>query len=65
MMPIRGAELLIRCLEVKGWMYIFGLPGEETADLMISMLDSTVKFILTRHEQSVRFHGRCVRKADR
>lgn len=54
-MPIKGAELLIRCLEAEGVEYVFGLPGEETADLMISMLDSTVKFILTRHEQSAAF----------
>jgi acetolactate synthase I/II/III large subunit len=54
-MPIKGAELLIRCLEAEGVEFIFGLPGEETADLMISMLDSTIKFILTRHEQSASF----------
>ncbi|MFZ1875787.1 MAG: acetolactate synthase large subunit [Nitrososphaeraceae archaeon] len=54
-MPLKGAELLIRCLEAEGVEYVFGLPGEETADLMISMLDSTVKFILTRHEQSAAF----------
>ncbi|MGB7958696.1 MAG: acetolactate synthase large subunit [Nitrososphaeraceae archaeon] len=54
-MSIKGAELLIRCLEAEGVEYVFGLPGEETADLMISMLDSTVKFILTRHEQSAAF----------
>ena len=54
-MPLKGAELLIRCLEAEGVEYVFGLPGEETADLMISMLNSTVKFILTRHEQSAAF----------
>lgn len=54
-MSIKGAELLVRCLEAEGVEYVFGLPGEETADLMISMLDSTVKFILTRHEQSAAF----------
>ncbi len=54
-MPIKGAELLIRCLEAEDVEFIFGLPGEETADLMISMLDSTIKFILTRHEQSAAF----------
>ncbi|MGH9911934.1 MAG: thiamine pyrophosphate-binding protein, partial [Nitrososphaeraceae archaeon] len=54
-MPIKGAELLIRCLEAEDVEFIFGLPGEETADLMISMLDSNIKFILTRHEQSAAF----------
>ncbi|MPZ06700.1 MAG: acetolactate synthase large subunit [Nitrososphaeraceae archaeon] len=52
---MKGAELVIRCLEAEGVEFIFGLPGEETADLMISMLDSTIKFILTRHEQSAAF----------
>ena len=54
-MPLKGAELLIKCLEAEGVEYVFGLPGEETADLMISMLNSTAKFILTRHEQSAAF----------
>ncbi|MFY9967141.1 MAG: acetolactate synthase large subunit [Nitrososphaeraceae archaeon] len=54
-MPLKGAELLIRCLEAEGVEYVFGLPGEETADLMISILNSTAKFILTRHEQSAAF----------
>jgi len=54
-MPLKCGELLIRCLEAEGVEYVFGLPGEETADLMISMLNSTVKFILTRHEQSAAF----------
>jgi len=54
-MPLKCGELLIRCLEAEGVEYVFGLPGEETADLMISMLNSTAKFILTRHEQSAAF----------
>src|ERR671911_491139 len=52
---MKTSDLLVKCLEAEGVNYIFGLPGEETADLMISLLDSTVKFILTRHEQSAAF----------
>jgi acetolactate synthase I/II/III large subunit len=52
---MKTSDLLVRCLEAEGVEYIFGLPGEETADLMISLLDSSIKFILTRHEQSAAF----------
>jgi len=47
--------LFVKCLEVEGVDYIFGVPGEENADFMISLLDSEIKFILTRHEQSAAF----------
>src|ERR671911_539912 len=52
---MKTSDLLVKCLEAEGVSYIFGLPGEETADLMISLLNSTAKFILTRHEQSAAF----------
>jgi len=52
---MKTSDLLVKCLEVEGVNYIFGLPGEETADLMISLLNSSAKFILTRHEQSAAF----------
>jgi acetolactate synthase-1/2/3 large subunit len=35
--------------------YIFGLPGEENNDLMFSLLNSKIKFILVRHEQGAAF----------
>ena len=31
------------------------MPGEENADLMISLLDSPIEFITTRHEQTAAF----------
>lgn len=52
---MKTSDLLVKCLEAEGVEYVFGLPGEETADLMISLLNSTTKFILTRHEQSAAF----------
>ena len=52
---MKTSDLFVRCLEVEEVEYIFGLPGEENADLMISLLDSSIKFILTRHEQSAAF----------
>lgn len=52
---IKAAELLVRCLEAEGVELIFGLPGEENADLMIALLDSKIRFILVRHEQAAAF----------
>ena len=47
--------MLVRCLETEGVEYIFGIPGEENADFMMSLIDSKIKFILTRHEQGAAF----------
>ena len=52
---IKASDLLIKCLETEGVKYIFGIPGEENADFMMSLLDSKIKFILTRHEQGAAF----------
>ncbi|WP_153465389.1 acetolactate synthase large subunit [Sediminibacillus terrae] len=52
---MKAAELLIRCLENEGVEYIFGVPGEENIDVMDALHDSTIQFILTRHETSAAF----------
>ena len=52
---IKASDLLVKCLETEEVEYIFGIPGEENADLMISLMDSKIKFILTRHEQGAAF----------
>jgi acetolactate synthase-1/2/3 large subunit len=63
---MKASDLFIRCLEAEGVEYIFGLPGEETSDLMISLLNSKIKFILVRHEQGAAFmadmYGRLTQK---
>lgn len=64
---MKASELFIKCLEVEGVEYIFGLPGEETNDLMISIANSSkIKFVLTRHEQGAAFmadvYGRLTQK---
>ena len=64
---MKASDLFIKCLEDEGVKYIFGLPGEETSDLMISLLDSKkIKFILVRHEQGAAFmadvYGRLTQK---
>jgi acetolactate synthase-1/2/3 large subunit len=52
---MKASDLFVKCLETEGVDYIFGLPGEENADFMMSLVDSKIKFILTRHEQSAAF----------
>ncbi|MBI1375054.1 MAG: acetolactate synthase large subunit [Phycisphaera sp.] len=60
---MKASDLFVRCLENEGVKFIFGVPGEENADFMMSLETSeTIKFILTRHEQGAAFmaevHGR-------
>jgi acetolactate synthase-1/2/3 large subunit len=53
---MKASDLLVSCLEKEGIEYIFGVPGEENADFMLSLENSTqIKFILTRHEQGAAF----------
>lgn len=52
---MKASELLVKCLESEGVEYIFGIPGEENADLMMALANSKIKFILTRHEQGAAF----------
>ena len=42
-------------VEKEGVTHIFGIPGEENADTMISLIDSKIKFVLCRHEQAGAF----------
>jgi acetolactate synthase-1/2/3 large subunit len=53
---MKASDLFVACLEEEGIEYIFGVPGEENADFMISLEKSgKIKFILTRHEQGAAF----------
>ncbi|MEM1436131.1 MAG: acetolactate synthase large subunit [Pseudomonadota bacterium] len=53
---MKASDLLVRCLEDEGIQYIFGVPGEENADFMLSLERSEkIRFILTRHEQGAAF----------
>ena len=53
---MKASDLLVKCLEEEGIEYIFGVPGEENADFMMSLEESgKIKFILTRHEQGAAF----------
>ncbi|MBW2715676.1 MAG: acetolactate synthase large subunit [Deltaproteobacteria bacterium] len=52
----------MKCLEAEGVKEIFCVPGEENAHFMMSLEDSPIDFVLTRHEQGASFmaevHGR-------
>ncbi len=52
---MKASDLFVKCLEAEGVKRIFGVPGEENADLMISLEDSPIEFVLTRHEQGAAF----------
>lgn len=52
---MKTSDLFVRVLETEGVEHVFGLPGEENADLMISLLDSSIEFVLCRHEQAAAF----------
>jgi len=52
---MKAAELFVRCLENEGTEYVFGLPGEENLDVMDALLDSSIQFVLVRHEQGAAF----------
>ncbi len=53
---MKASDLLVKCLEEEGIEYIFGVPGEENADFMMSLEQSEkIRFILTRHEQGAAF----------
>ncbi|MDG2175154.1 MAG: acetolactate synthase large subunit [Gammaproteobacteria bacterium] len=53
---MKASDLFVQCLEEEGIEYIFGVPGEENADFMMSLEKSEkIRFVLTRHEQGAAF----------
>jgi len=54
-MARKASDLLVECLEHEGITHIFGVPGEENADFMMSLEGSSIEFVLTRHEQGAAF----------
>lgn len=64
---MKASDLFVKCLEEEGVERIFGVPGEENADTMISLIDSKIEFVLCRHEQAAAFmadvYGRLTGKA--
>src|SRR5882724_6818912 len=51
----KGSDLLVAALENEGVDRIFGVPGEENLDVVESLRNSSIKLVLTRHEQGAAF----------
>jgi acetolactate synthase-1/2/3 large subunit len=49
------AELIVACLENEGVTHVFGIPGEENIRLVEAMSRSSIRYVLTRHEQGASF----------
>jgi acetolactate synthase I/II/III large subunit len=64
---MKASNLIVKALEAEGVEYIFAIPGEENLDMLESLKDSSIKLILTRHEQGAGFmaatYGRLTGKA--
>ena len=52
---MKASDLFVKCLEAEGVERIYGVPGEENADIMLSLTESSIDFILCRHEQAAAF----------
>src|ERR1700749_461649 len=52
---MKGSDLLVAALENEGGDRIFGIPGEENLDIVESIRKSSIKLVLTRHEQAAAF----------
>lgn len=64
---MKASDLFVKALEAEGVEYIFGVPGEENLDFLESLRGSSIKLIVTRHEQAAGFmaatYGRITGKA--
>ena len=52
---MKASDLFVKCLEAEGVERIYGVPGEENADIMLSLTESSIDFVLCRHEQAAAF----------
>jgi acetolactate synthase I/II/III large subunit len=65
---MKASDLFVQCLENEGVEYVFGVPGEENEDLLLSLSQSKqIEFVICRHEQGAAFmaasYGRLTGKA--
>ena len=52
---MKASDLFIKALENESVEYIFGVPGEENLDFVESLRTSSIRLIVTRHEQVAGF----------
>ncbi|WP_404842601.1 acetolactate synthase large subunit [Colwellia sp. BRX10-3] len=64
---MKASDLFVQALEAEGVDHIFAVPGEENLDMVESLRKSSIKLVLTRHEQGAGFmaatYGRLTGKA--
>ena len=51
----KASDLFVAALEAEGVDIVFGIPGEETLDLVESLRTSRIRLVLARHEQAAGF----------
>ena len=51
----RGADVVVRTLEERGVTHVFGVSGGKIDKVFDSLLDSTIKTVVCRHEQNAAF----------
>ncbi len=52
---MKASDLLVQALEAEGVDLVFGIPGEETLDLLDSLRRSSIRVVITRHELGAGF----------
>lgn len=52
---MKASDLFVQALEAERVEYIFGIPGEENLDLLESLRGSSIRLVVTRHEQAAGF----------
>lgn len=52
---LTGSELLVKALSHEGVDRVFGVPGEGNLDVLESIRNSKIDWVLTRHEQAAAF----------
>ncbi len=64
---MKASDIFVAALEQEGVEFVFGIPGEENLDILDSLSRSSIRLILTRHEQAAGFmaatYGRLTGKA--
>ena len=64
---MKAADLFVEALESEGVELVFGIPGEENLDFLDALRRSSIRLVLTRHEQAAGFmaatYGRLTGKA--
>ena len=51
----KASDLFVEALENEGVKCVFAVPGEENLDLLESLRKSSIRLVLTRHEQGAGF----------